>query len=254
MVSFLLSVMALSGFVSFVNLKNIEVSVIKSDDIFALKPANLKFKARNRYFFGAFLLRAKLFQSEVVLPYIKGEEIFILNPIFPKRGKYVIKELTISSYFPFYFFRRSIIIPIYIEIIVFPNPIKCDISLLVSEGKILSESNISRGKSYEGEVVGVREYVQGDPLKYIHWKATAKTSSIKTKVFSPYQGNPVIVDINDFSGSLEEKIGKATYTLIEISKMGSPIGLKLEEELYLPEKGNNHLRRMLYALAVYNSE
>ncbi len=244
--------MSLGGLVSFFNLKNIEISVLPSQDIFALKPAKLKFKAKNKYFFGAFLLRVKLIQNEIVIPYLKDEGIFSINLTFPKRGKYILKELIISSYFPFYFFRRSATIPINFEITVLPHPLKCDISFLISEGKTLKDSNISRGKSYDGEVIGVRTYVQGDPLKYIHWKATAKTSSLKTKEFSPPQGNPIIISLNDFHGNIEEKIGKAVYALIEFSKMGNPVGLKLDRDLYLPDIGQSHLRRMLYALAIYN--
>lgn len=253
-VSFLLSIMTLSGLVAFFNLKNIEISIIKSQDIFALKPAKLKIKAKNKYFFGLFLLRIKALQNEIVIPYLKGEGIFPINLIFPERGKYILEKLIISSYFPFYFFRRSTNIPVNFEITVFPHPLKCDLSFLTLEGKTLKESSISRGTSYDGEVTGVRTYVQGDPLRYIHWKATAKTSSLKTKEFSPLQGNPIIISLNDFHGSVEERISKTAYALIEFSKMGNPIGLKIGEDFYPPDTGQSHLRRMLYALAIYNPE
>ncbi len=254
MVSFLLSIMTLSGIVSFFNLKNIEISIMKSQDIFALKPAKLKIKAKNKYFFGLFLLRIKALQNEIVIPYLKGEGIFYINLIFPKRGKYILEEIIISSFFPFYFFKRSTTIPINFEIIVLPHPLKCDLSFLTLEGKTLKESSISRGKSYDGEVTGVRTYVQGDTLKYVHWKATAKTSSLKTKEFSPPQGSPIIISLNDFHGNIEEKISKTVYALIEFSKMGNPIGLKLGKDFYPPDTGQPHLRRMLYALAIYNPE
>lgn len=244
--------MALSGIVSFFNLKNFELSLLSPQDIFALKPATFKIKAKNKYFWGVFLLRVELLNNETIIPYLKGQEIFNINLTFPKRGKYTLKQLTVSSYFPFYFFKRATTIPINLEITVFPYPLKSDISFLVSEGKIKIDSSISKGKSYEGELIGVRDYTQGDPLKYIHWKATAKTSFLKTKEFSPPRGNPVIVNLNDFSGSIEEKISKTAYALIELSKSGNPVGLKLGKQLYAPQTGASHLRRMLHALAVYN--
>ncbi|WP_460180444.1 DUF58 domain-containing protein [Thermodesulfovibrio sp. TK110] len=252
-VSFLLSIMALSGIVAFFNLKNIDVSITPSQDIFALKPANFRIRAKNRYFFGLFLLRIKVFNEEAVISYLKGERISIVNLTFPERGRHSINEVTISSYFPFYFFRRTRNVPVNLEFTVFPYPLKCDISFLVSDGKTKIDSIISKGKSYEGEITGVRDYTLGDPIKYIHWKATAKTSSLKTKEFTPPSGNPVVVNLSDFSGNLEEKISKATYALIELTKIGNPAGLKIGNEFYPPETGQSHLRRMLYALAVYNS-
>lgn len=246
--------MALGGVFSFVNLKNFKLTTLLHSDIFALKQATLKIKAKNKYFFGAFLVRIKIFNSETIVPYLKNAELFNINITFPKRGRYILNELTLSSYFPFYFFRRTKKIPLNFEITVFPYPLKCDLSFLISNAQKNSDLSLSKGKSYEGELTGVRSYTQGDPLKYIHWKATAKTSSVKTKEFSPPAGLPVIVNIDDFSGTLEEKISKATYALIKLSKIGNPVGLKLRKEVYKPDIGQSHLRRMLHAVAVYNTQ
>ncbi|MCS7214590.1 MAG: DUF58 domain-containing protein [Thermodesulfovibrio sp.] len=244
----------MSGLLSVFNLKNLYVSVYKVDDIFALKPVKLKIRANSKYFFGFFFLRIKIFQDELVLPYLKGEGIFSFNTIFPRRGKYNLEEIEVSSYFPFYFFRRTAKIPINLELIVFPHPLKCDLSFLGKDGKGRVDSSISRGKSYDGDLIGVRDYVDGDPLKYVHWKASAKTYSLKTKEFSPFQGNPILINLNDFSGTIEERISKATFALIEFSKRGNPVGLRLGDEIFSPDTGQGHLRRMLHALAVYNPE
>jgi len=82
----------------------------------------------------------------------------------------------------------------------------------------------------------------------------SKLLEIKTKEFAPPAGNPVIINLNDFTGSTEEKISRATYALIVLSKAENPVGLKLGDEVYKPETGQSHLRRMLYALAVYQQE
>lgn len=245
--------MALSGIISLLNLKNLRFSILAPQEIFALKPATLRIKAQSR-FFEVFLIRVRIIDKEIIIPYLKGEEFFSLSLIFPKRGRQIISEITISSYFPFYFFKRLITVPVNLEFTVFPHPLKCDISFLFSEGKTKTESEFSRGKSYEGELTGVRSYINGDPLKYIHWKATAKTSSLKTKELSPPSGSPIVININDFSGSMEEKISKATYALIKLVKMGNPVGLKAGAVFFKPETGQAHLRRLLSALAFYNTE
>lgn len=48
------------------------------------------------------------------------------------------------------------------------------------------------------QMAGVREYRMGDPLNRIHWKATARTGQLHTRVFEPtfMQGAMLIVDMN----------------------------------------------------------
>ena len=48
---------------------------------------------------------------------------------------------------------------------------------------------------------GVREYSQGDPLNRIHWKASARTGELFTKLFDPtsVQGGTLILDLHQES-------------------------------------------------------
>ncbi|MCX8033879.1 MAG: DUF58 domain-containing protein [Thermodesulfovibrio sp.] len=243
--------MALSGVISIYNLKNFKFALLPHSDIFAQSPANLKLEIRKQYFLPSYLIRLKINETEKILPFINNRDIVNVNLVFQKRGRIKISEVSISSYFPFFFFKRTIKIPVDYEVIVFPKPIKSDFSIFLSEGKTKFESILSKGKSFEGEIVGVKAYYPQDPLKYINWKATAKTSELMTKEFSPYRGNPVIIDLSDFTGDVEQKIGKATFAILDLSKNGIPVGLKLENAIYKPDLGQAHIRRVLHALALY---
>lgn len=243
--------MALSGALSVFNLVNFQFRLMPASDVFAMKPASLYIEVSKRFFIPCCLVRLKIQNSEKIIPFVKQKEIKSMEVIFDRRGIAKISEVFVSSSFPFLFFVRSIRVPTDFEVVVFPQPIASDYLKYFSEGQRDTESRVPKGKSYEGEIIGVRAYSPQDPLKYIHWKATAKSSQLMTKEFSPYRGNPVIVDINDFSGDLEQKIGKATYALLNISQRGIPVGLKLDSTIYKPEVGNAHLRRLLNALALY---
>lgn len=245
--------MALSGMVSFLNIKNIKLSISSYEPIFAKTPVRLQILVANRFLFSAFLLKLKILNHEIIIPHLKGKNLYYAKVIFPERGKQRIDNVVISSFFPFYFFRRSLILSVNFETIVYPYPLKCDISIFFPEGKFKEESNIAKDKSYDGELVGVKDYIN-EPLKYIHWKATAKTSELKTKEFSAYRGSPITVDLDRFSGNIEDKVSKATYALLTISKMGNPVGLKLPDRLYKPDTTQAHLRKLLYALALYGKD
>lgn len=243
--------MAMSGLLSIYNLKNVAFLIVSANDIFATIPTIMKFEVKTKYPLPSMLIRVKINDGETLLTHVEDKKIFNLTVTFPKRGKISIDKIIISSFFPFLFFNRILKLPVNYEITVFPKPIKCDFSMYMSTGNSQRESKRTIGKSYEGEIVGIKNYNPYEPLKYIHWKASAKTSELMTKEFSPYKGNPVIVRLSDFSGDVEQKIGKATFTLIELSKKGIPVGLELENKLYKPDTGKVHLRKMLNALALY---
>lgn len=45
-------------------------------------------------------------------------------------------------------------------------------------------------------MMGVREYVQGDNFRHIHWKASARSRDLQTKVFDPSASRPVGIFLN----------------------------------------------------------
>lgn len=243
--------MAVSGLLSIYNLLNIKLKIVSYDDIFANLPSKINFEIKTRYFLPSMLIRIELFNGNALRPYVEGRGIFSLAVTFPHRGKIFIDKIYISSYFPFYFFKRTLILTVNEEILVFPRPIKCDLSVYLSEGIRMTESKISMGKAHEGEISGIKNYNPLEPLKYIHWKASAKSADLMSKELSPYRGNPVVVKLSDFSGNVEEKISKATFTIMELNKKGIPVGLLMDKATFKPDTGKNHLRKMLYALALY---
>jgi uncharacterized protein (DUF58 family) len=57
------------------------------------------------------------------------------------------------------------------------------------------------------QLAGVREYRMGDPLNRVHWKATARTGLLHTRVFEPtcMQGAMLLVDMNSESNPEEHE-------------------------------------------------
>jgi len=45
-------------------------------------------------------------------------------------------------------------------------------------------------------LMGVREYVQGDNFRHIHWKATARSQDLQTKLFDPSSSQPIALFLN----------------------------------------------------------
>lgn len=72
------------------------------------------------------------------------------------------------------------------------------------QGPVKSASSIFEDPSL---LNGVREYSQGDPLNRIHWKSSARTGQLYTKIFDPtaVQGGTLILDMHGDSYAPERK-------------------------------------------------
>ncbi|MBP0726465.1 DUF58 domain-containing protein [Bacillus sp. RG28] len=164
----------------------------------------LKFSQLNRIPIYNAILRIKLepIVEGVGIPtIILNENLYIQIPISIKgkgrihiplklkgvtRGVTKIKsiEITIQNFFGvgsvylthYHFYQK--------ELVIFPIPIQVPqtekLIATKSHGHYTSPSSI-----YEQVLspIGTRDYVYTDPFQRIHWKATAKTQSLKTKVF-----------------------------------------------------------------------
>ena len=78
----------------------------------------------------------------------------------------------------------------------------------LSSRRPLGDLRISdRSMEDPSQMAGVREYRMGDPLNRVHWKATARTGQLHTRVFEPtcMQGAMLLVDLNSESNPEEHE-------------------------------------------------
>ncbi|MFN7875019.1 MAG: DUF58 domain-containing protein [Pirellula sp.] len=74
--------------------------------------------------------------------------------------------------------------------------------------RALGDLRISdRSMEDPSQMAGVREYRMGDPLNRVHWKATARTGQLHTRVFEPtcIQGSVILMDLNADSNPEEHE-------------------------------------------------
>ena len=259
-----LSFMGISGFFGRRNLLDIHVTVELPDEIYARTRVPLKVTLHNnRRFLPAFLIKAHLYDQRVFFPFVNAKAVGItyLITTFNERGIVRINDLHLCSVFPFNFFVRCKKIERAIEVTVFPTAKRCELPGLSGRARqSRGERSIDRA-GYEAEIMTMRDYIKGDPLKYIHWKATAKTGKLKTKELSTLAHQPVIIDMDTVPiKNIEERISCITYIILKLFRQNIPVGLKIKGTLYKPFKAAQGERskatkiNMLRALAVYDKE
>ncbi|MCC6151099.1 MAG: DUF58 domain-containing protein [Planctomycetes bacterium] len=96
---------------------------------------------------------------------------------FRRRGQQRLREIRISTAFPFGLFTLSRVLAFRSEIVVYPRPIRLSRALeerLMDNARYFGESaSAHRG---EEEVFGVREYRPGENVKRIHWRTSARAA------------------------------------------------------------------------------
>jgi uncharacterized protein (DUF58 family) len=255
-VAALLSFMGISGFFGKSNLSKITVEVEFPSEVYANINFPLKLTLKNkRKLLPVFLLRVQIEDDySVFFPFVdvKGESTRYVDIVFEKRGEYEIRNIYINSVFPFNFFTRYKKIKNIFRLIVFPELKRCDLLSIYERGRRMKGERITDRIGYESDIVSIREYVYGDPLKYINWKATAKTGKLKTKELSTLAYQPVIINFDKVAiKDLEEKLSCISYSLLQVLKRNMPIGLKINNRLYEPGVSRAHKINMLKELALY---
>ncbi len=103
--------------------------------------------------------------------------------IFPRRGRFIIKDFELSTKFPFGFFRhRRRLSAQAAEIVIFPPLVSIDeetVELPLNAGKFVAPK-----KGLGQDLLAMRDYQPMDDLRRVDWKATARTRRLIVREFS----------------------------------------------------------------------
>lgn len=118
-----------------------------------------------------------------------------------------------------------------------PIPVQFDVSSAAGWGTFEAEHGLSRGTGIEPR--GIREYVQGDSTRYIHWRSTARTGKLTVKEFETGSNAAVAFIVQNSRGSdvgqgsrttLELICGHLAYICARILRQGIRVQFPLQEE------------------------
>ncbi|MCX7760966.1 MAG: DUF58 domain-containing protein [Hydrogenothermaceae bacterium] len=237
--------MALSGFIGRRNIQGIKVEIEFPPEVYANTDFPIKIKVKNRKkFLPTFLLRVYIENASVLFLLVEKEEEITTNFKIDKRGSFKLDKVNVCSVFPFSFFIRCQTYKVDVEKTVFPQPKRCDLleKLIDSISKKKGEK-ITDKPGYEGDIISIKDYTASTPMKFIHWKASAKTDSLKEKELSQTGSTPIIVDFDKLSyKNLEEKLSCITYTVLKASNSDIELYIKYKTDIFYTKDKNQRLR------------
>lgn len=152
----------------------------------------------------------------------------------PTRGAYKIGPVELKSGDPFGIYTNETTLESYDRLLVYPRPLSLRELGLPAQNPLgdLRSGLLLRDPL---RVVGVRDYAPGDPLKDVHWAATARTGSLQTRIYEPTTSHvlAIFLDLDTFEYYYEgidpvqvERMISATTTVAQAGlEAGYAVGL-----------------------------
>ncbi|MCL6430825.1 MAG: DUF58 domain-containing protein, partial [Anaerolineae bacterium] len=143
-----------------------------------------------------------------------------------RRGYYHLGPAHLSSGDLFGLFRSQRTLPWQDVLIVYPR--LYDLEVLGLPGKELFGDVRARASLLEdpGRTAGARDYDPGDPLKRVHWKATARRQQLQTRVYEPTVHLELLICLNlltlvhEWQGTIPELLEQAVSVAATLAEYG----------------------------------
>jgi len=203
--SALLAVLSLSGFLSALNFRYIRLGFRIPAHCFAGEPFPLAIQAHNdKRVFPSFSISFESMEksefrfSTFYVPVIASlrHTSQTGQAMLTKRGRYEMRKVTASSRYPFGFFRKDRTFPVEAECICYPEIIAQDRMNMPAIDLQGSNQRFDRGMGQD--LYMIRDYVPSDSARHVHWKASAKTSMLKTREYAAEESRRVILAFDRF--------------------------------------------------------
>jgi len=203
--SALLAVLLLSGFMSALNFRYIRLGIRIPTHCFAGEAFPISIQAHNeKRVFPSFSIQFDPVESgafrfsSFYIPFIGGlrHTSQAGQAILMKRGRYTMREVKASSRYPFGFFMKDRTYPVEAECICYPEIVAQDrmnISIVDLQG---SNQRFDRGMGQD--LYMIRDYIPSDSARHVHWKASAKTSMLKTREYAAEDSRRIVLAFERF--------------------------------------------------------
>ncbi len=168
---------------------------------------------------------------------------------FPRRGLHRLRRVRVYSDFPFGLVRRSMVVDLPAEVLVYPAPAPGRGSVPALVRGATREDPRRPGR--EGDFQALRPYQPGDPLRDLHWPTTARTHRPMVVQRAGAGAPRVVVRVEEGEGELRERaLSRAVGEVERHMRCGDAVGLWLDGLRLEPRTGGAWRRHLLTRLAL----
>ncbi len=170
-----------------------------------------------------------------------------------RRGVLRIERLRLSTSHPFGFFRAWTWVHAPLAIIVYPRP-RGDRPPPLHHGERQSSPGVAGGGAQD-EWRGLRGFRDGDSPRQVAWKAYARGAPLLVKEYAASAAEQRLFDFGRLAGlGTEARLEQLARWVVDADARGERYGLVLPGFSLAPDRGPEHRRRALTALALHGIE
>jgi uncharacterized protein (DUF58 family) len=127
--------------------------------------------------------KAPVHNKAILYPLFSTNVTVVYELVNMPRGVFYWDEITLQIGDPFGLMKREKKITVHSEVVVYPKYKELQLWKTVNERNMGTDLTVHRHSEDVTSVMGIRDYAPGDRLSRIHWKASARTNSLKTKEY-----------------------------------------------------------------------
>lgn len=265
----LLSLILLSGLLSDLTLKDLEVSRQLPSRIFAGQPVlvGLTLVNRKRRLPSFSLqvseriegLKRADWPSSYVLRLDPGAKLdTFYQHTFSRRGVWRLQGFEIATSFPFELFRKAVEIEDPQTVIVFPRP--APVQNLVLWEQLSGGSQLRPQAGQEGDYLSLRPYRPQDDVRSVHWKISAKRDQLVVRELERPRSQAIVLCFENrwqprgespeaHRNKLERAVERCAGILTYLIREGHPVALATLQERTAFAADLAHQDRLLTLLA-----
>ena len=251
----MLSFIAISGFMSMINLSRIDVRSVTPQNIFALTPITSKFFiTNNKILLPSYCITVEVDKEKRFISYLpaKATKKANLRCFFKHRGWNEIPDIYIATSFPFGFFRKRVLTKTVNEdVLVYPKIEAIDIEESIFNQWSDEKESIKTGLG--SDIRSIRAYQYGDNPKLIHWKSSAKIGELMIRELHDDESKSAVIEFNPSRDNtkLEIQISRAASLLLELLKQEYEVEFIAPNVAFSSSEIGRSPRPVLRYLALY---
>jgi len=197
-----------------------------------------------------FNLNIILENAKIINLNVKQKHCVKLNSVTSQRGWHHCKPITLSCSYPLGLFKAWSVFHFETKALVYPKPYAKPLPF----PEIATEQQSYGNQKGHGDFYGLRAYQAGDSIRDIHWKSVAKGQGLHSKDYSSETLTELWLDYAQTPAyDTEQRLSQLCRWLIDADKSGLHYGFILAGLKLPPNSGNNHFKKCLTALALFNS-
>lgn len=254
---FLLSIIVLSGVLSERVIVDIKVKRILPEGAFANEPFALRYevsRGKGRAFAVRISEGGGTLEGWAWIPTVLAGTPVIARAdvVAPRRGPMRLREVQVSTFFPFGLFEKARTLVVDDVLLVWPRRGFSCVVPSSDDGRLSGDSGSQRHRDGSGDVQGLRELGDLEDARRVHWKKSATVGKLLVVEREREDRKQYTLKIgSDAPGDPLERACEETAALTNrLLADGNDVGLEAGGRRIRPSSGPGHERRILSALAM----